>query len=82
MKKGYADMPCDDIYNKEQTEKMSKEDKKAFGDYNAMCRAEDDLHTLMRANEVKEDKERYNKAINYAKMEADKFKKMAKMSGE
>ena len=65
-------------YNEEMTEKMSKEDAKAYGDYETQGRAEDDVHTLMRAKEIEGDKERHAMAIHCAKMKREKMNKIAK----
>ena len=54
-------------YYEEQTEKMSDEEKKDFKDYRTMECAEDDLRTLMRAEEVRKNEERFKKAMLMAK---------------
>jgi len=65
-------------YNEEMTDKMSDKDKKAYGDYETKGRAEDDVHTLMRAKEIESDKERHAMAIHCAKMKREEINKVAK----
>lgn len=67
----------DEDYNYEETEKMSKEDKKAYGDYEGKMKAEGDVHTLMQAQEIKADPERNQRAMHCAKMKRKELNKVA-----
>lgn len=67
-----------DDYNEEMTEKMSKEDKKVYGDYDAKCRAESDVHTLIEAKEIRDDADRYKKAMYCAKSKAKHMNSIVK----
>jgi hypothetical protein len=41
-----------DDYNEEMTEKMTKEEKKLYGDYESKCRAERDADVIMEYGEI------------------------------
>lgn len=58
-------------YYEERTDEMSDEDKKAYGDYMTMERAESDLHTLIEAEEIKKDPKRMKMAKHCAKTKKD-----------
>jgi hypothetical protein len=61
-------------WNDEQTEKMSDEDKKVYGDYEGKMRAESDVRTLTDAQEIKRDKKRMKMAVHCAKYMMDAMK--------
>lgn len=61
-------------YNEGQTEKMSDEDRKAYGDYDAKMRAESDVRTLTEAREIKKDKKRMKMAIHCAEKQMESMK--------
>ena len=56
-----------DDYYESMTEKMSAEDKKAYGDYQTKECAERDLRTLVDAEEIKADKKRMQMVKHCAK---------------
>ena len=64
-----------DSYYKEQTKSISAADKKTYGDYEKKEQAESDLHTLMRAKEIKADKQRMRRAMACAKEKRDELNK-------
>lgn len=53
----------DSEYNDEMTEKMTKDEKKLYGDYESKCRAESDSHTIMEYGTIKKDKKRHEMAM-------------------
>ena len=53
---------------KKENDKMSNDDKKMYGDYEAMMMAEHDVKTLVEAGEIHMNKDRLKKAVHCAKM--------------
>ena len=58
-------------------EEMSKEDKKAYGDYEGKMMAESDVHTLMEAQAIKANEERHARAMHCAKMKREEMNKVS-----
>lgn len=67
-----------DDWNKEMTDKMSKEEKKVYGDYRTKERAECDVRTLMEGAEIKADSERMKMAMHCARVKRDEMKSIIK----
>lgn len=65
-------------YYEEMDSKMSKEDKKAYGDSKAKERAESDVRTLMEAQEIKMDEKRHKMAMHCAKSKAKAMQNVTK----
>ena len=54
-----------------ETDKMSKEDKKAYKDYGNKERSEHDVKILVEAGEIRKDKDRLKMAVHCAKMQKE-----------
>lgn len=65
----------DDYYERE-TEKMSDEDKKIYGDYEGKMKAERDADMMMDYMEMKNDKDRMKKAMHCAKKKMTALKEV------
>lgn len=61
--------PMSEDENKMESEKMSKEDKKMYGDYEGKMKAEYDVKTMAEAGEIKKDKERFKRMMHCADMQ-------------
>lgn len=67
----------DDYYEK-KTDEMSKEEKDMYGDYEGKMAAEEDVRTLVESVEIKNDKERYKRAMACAKHKAKSMNEVSK----
>jgi hypothetical protein len=64
-----------DEENEAETDKMSKEDKKMYGDYDMKMRAEHDVSVMAEAGEIKKDVKRMAMMGHCAKMQVEYIKK-------
>lgn len=61
--------PMGDDENKKETDNMSSEDKKMYGDYDGKMKAEHDVKTMAEAGEIQHDKERLKRMKHCAEMQ-------------
>lgn len=64
-------------WNEEQTEKMSDEDKKVYGDYESKMNAESDAETMIRYAGIKKDSKRRKMAVHCAQQKIKALKEVA-----
>ena len=61
---------------KEENKKMSKGEKKVYGDYNGKMMAEYDLEVLTEAGAIRKNPKRLRKAVHCAKMKKEALEKV------